>query len=119
MKKVLLVDDEREILDIMAEEFELSGFQVHTAASGNQALELLADNAYHAVVCDNHMPNKTGLQVLKDMKMLGLTTSVFWLHTGDADHAEAIKELGGAGVFEKPSIIDDIITKINEVADNE
>lgn len=67
-KKILLVDDEDSIHLIYREEFEEEGYEVHSALSGEEALEKLKIVAPNLVILDINMPGMNGIDVLRQMK---------------------------------------------------
>ena len=58
--RILVVDDEAEIAELIREFLESAGYEVATAGSGNEALELLAEAQFDAVVSDLRMPDMDG-----------------------------------------------------------
>ena len=68
MKKILLVDDEESIHLLYREEFEEDGYEVHSALSGEEALEKLNIVAPDLVILDINMPGMNGIDVLRRMK---------------------------------------------------
>ena len=66
-KHVLVVDDEPGLLEVMSMCLEEEGFQVQTAADGQQALECLKGNQYDAIVSDIQMPVMCGKQLYQRM----------------------------------------------------
>ncbi len=68
MKKILVVDDEKNIRALFAEELEEEGYSVEMAGSGAEALEKIADNRPDLVVLDIRMEDMTGLEVLEKVR---------------------------------------------------
>lgn len=68
MKKILLVDDEESIHLLYREELEEEGYEVHSALSGEEALEKLHIIAPDLVILDINMPGMNGIDVLRRMK---------------------------------------------------
>ena len=68
MKKILLVDDEDSIHLIYSEELEEEGYEVHSALSGEEALEKLKIISPDLVILDINMPGMNGIDVLRQMK---------------------------------------------------
>ena len=66
-KRILLVDDEIEIVSIVSELLEDLDHQVTTAENGQKALELLEDQQFDLMILDNHMPILTGEDVLNEL----------------------------------------------------
>ena len=67
--KVLLVDDEPKIRDILQEFLEISGFTVVTADSGEQALQSIMQSPPRVVLLDIRMPGMDGLLTLKHLRV--------------------------------------------------
>ncbi len=68
MKKILLVDDEESIHLLYREELEEDGYEVHSALSGEEALEQLSIISPDLVILDINMPGINGIDVLRRMK---------------------------------------------------
>jgi len=66
--RILVVDDELIVRDSLKEWLEVEGFSVDMAASGQQALDLLAGQAYPLMLLDIKMPGMDGVEVLKRAK---------------------------------------------------
>ena len=67
-KKILLVDDEDSIHLLYREEFEEEGYEVHSALSGEEALDKLKIIDPDLVILDINMPNMNGIEALRKMK---------------------------------------------------
>jgi two-component system KDP operon response regulator KdpE len=67
MKKILVVDDETEIVTILQRFLQLKQYDVTTATNGTQALEKVREERPDVVLLDINMPGKTGLEVLKEI----------------------------------------------------
>jgi CheY-like chemotaxis protein len=112
-EKVLIVDDEKDFLDIIAERIGARGMDVSTASSAEDALKLIEEESYDVVVMDFMMPALDGFKALKLMKTKQPEVQIILL-TGnvlDAQRNEA-KALGALDVIEKPPDLQDLIQKI-------
>ena len=102
-EKVLLVDDEEEFVETLAERMRTRGMDVSTSNSGVNALQLVEDEDFDVVVLDLKMPGIDGLDALKRIKRRRPDIQVVLL-TGYATvekGVEAIKE-GALEFLEKP-----------------
>lgn len=103
MNAVLLVDDERDFADLLAERLAARGFQVKTAYDGEEALRLAAGHELDVAVLDVNLPGIDGLCVLRELKKLKPQAEALML-TGQMDLATAIQgmKLGATDYLVKP-----------------
>ena len=113
--KVLIVDDEKDFLDIMAERMGARGMEVSTATSAENALKMVLKEPYDAVIMDLMMPEMDGFKALKlfkesrpDVPIILLTANV-----PEEKCIEAIK-LGAMDVIEKPADLNLLTQKIKD-----
>jgi DNA-binding NarL/FixJ family response regulator len=97
--RILLVDDDAGLLEILTEWLLLFGARVDTATEGLQALLLAKQQAYDLVVLDLHLPNLNGLQLLTFFKEIDPTVEVVVL-TGQATIDDAISALREGRAFD-------------------
>lgn len=104
--RVLIVDDEQDVREVLRSRFARRGFQVREAASVDQAQETLEKNHgdIDVVLTDLKMPGRNGLEILK------LTKIPCIIMTGHGDKESAIEAvaLGAFSFFEKPFDLDAI-----------
>jgi DNA-binding NtrC family response regulator len=113
--KVLLVDDEKDFIESLAERLELRDFNVTTALNGNDALILVQKNDYDVIVLDVKMPDKDGIETLKEIKNIKQLPQVIML-TGHATVETAIQgmKMGAFDYIMKPTVTEDLIELINK-----
>ncbi|HIQ94581.1 TPA: response regulator transcription factor [Candidatus Ventrenecus stercoripullorum] len=68
--KILVVDDETLIRDVVREYLQLDGFSVEEARDGDEALDKFQQEQFDLVIMDIMMPKKDGFQTLKEMKQI-------------------------------------------------
>ena len=103
-KRILVVDDEPDLREITAFEFEHKGAKVFTADGGYEAMELLKKESYDLVVSDVRMPEGTGEELLDSMaesKILTKTPIILVTGFADITRDEAL-ERGALELFFKP-----------------
>ena len=95
---VLVIDDESANLEALSSLLRREGYDIHAAASGETALERLAEHSYDLILTDLFLPGLSGLDVLKKVKATSPQTSVI-LITGNAT-AETAVEAMKQGAFD-------------------
>jgi two-component system, OmpR family, response regulator CpxR len=120
--KILLVDDEKEFVDALAERLSVRGFDVAVAYDGAVAIDSIkreaSDGGYGAVVLDLFMPKLGGLEVLKKARQFGNNTQFIILtgHGMENDRDEALR-LGAYSFLSKPVDINTLIENINKACE--
>lgn len=111
--RVLLVDDEREFADVLAERLETRDFEVTKAFSGDEALEILKDRDVDVVVLDVLMPGKDGITTLQEIKRMRPLVEVIML-TGHGTVETAVEgmKLGAFDFLLKPTETRDLVEKL-------
>lgn len=114
-EKVLLVDDEQDFLEALAERMQVRGMEISTTTSAWEALERMDEKSYDAIVLDLTMPEMDGLEALKAIKKKKPHLHVILL-TGHADVKMGIEamKLGASDYIEKPPDLEALIKKIKE-----
>jgi len=111
-KKVLLVDDEKDLLELISCDFEEAGYDVSTASDGPSALKAIRENEFSLIVSDNHMPGFTGLELLEYVKKQRYKTPVYIL-SGNIEIKNEVLAAGAEGFFDKPCLGEDILKKVS------
>lgn len=112
-KKVLLVDDDPDILSSMQAAFEPTGAEIETANNGNKAVELAEQNDPDLVVLDMMLPGRSGFLVLEKIKARkprNAKPHVIMI-TGNqgARHKMYAESLGVSEYFNKPVKLDKLV----------
>jgi two-component system response regulator MprA len=116
MTRVLIADDSETILLLLRTRLEMEGYEVSTAADGEQASAALAAGGGEGpdlILLDAMMPHKSGLEVLRELREAGDETPVLIVsaHREEEKQGEA-GELGAAGFIGKPIDFDDLLGRI-------
>jgi DNA-binding response OmpR family regulator len=77
--RILIIEDERKIREYLRDNLKLEFYEVDAVDSGERGLELIKLNDYAAVVLDNVLPKKSGLEVCSEVRALGITTPIIIL----------------------------------------
>jgi len=101
--KVLVVDDEDFICELLDEFLSLKGYDVTTARNGDEALLDFVENKPDLVLLDIRMPGISGVKVLRKIKNIDKDVRVIMLSAfGDAATVQDALELGAAHYLQKP-----------------
>lgn len=113
--RILLADDEQQFADALAERLALRNYQVVVAYGGEEALQKAREQNFDVAILDVYMPDKSGLDVLREIKAAKPLTEVLML-TGHAEIETAIEGMK-AGAFDfliKPAESDELFAKIEK-----
>ena len=106
MAKVLVVDDEPMILDLVRRALGSAGHEVRLADGGDAALAALADERFDMVVTDILMPGKEGIALILDIRRLRPGLPVIAISGGHAhgshDVLDVARRLGAVHTLAKP-----------------
>lgn len=113
--KVLLVDDEEQFVEVLANRLETRGFLVHTASSGDEAINFMEKQDVDVVILDVVMPGRDGIETLREIKRLRPLVEVIMLTGhGTVDTAIDGMKLGAYDYLIKPTDTKDLMEKIGK-----
>lgn len=115
--RVLFVDDEEELVSTVVERLDLRGVEATGAVSGAEALALIEQKPFDAVVLDVRMPGLGGLEVIKRIKQShpGLEVILLSGHVAKED-AETGFRLGAFDYLQKPVDLENVIAILHRAA---
>jgi DNA-binding response OmpR family regulator len=115
--RVLLVDDEEELVETLAERLELRGISAEAVTRGEDALRLLLDYTFDVVLLDVKMPGIGGLEVLKLIRRQRPNMQVILItgHGSTEDGENGLEE-GAFDYVVKPIDIETLIGKMKDAA---
>ncbi len=117
--RVLIVDDEEELVTTIAERLQIRGIQAQTATDGETALKMIEANPPQVVVLDVMMPGMGGIEVLQRMNAQNLKIPVILLtgYGSTEKGAEGMRQ-GAFDYLMKPCDLNNLIGKIQEAVKN-
>lgn len=115
--RVLLVDDEEDFVEVLAQRLEARGLKVDTALTGLSAIVRAEETRYDAILLDMAMPGMDGIETLERLLELNPDLQVILL-TGRATLSQATVaiKLGALDLLEKPADITTLVGKIEDAA---
>ena len=118
--RVLLVDDEEELVTALAERLSLRGIDALSATTAEDALRFLEARSFDLAVLDVKIPKIDGLQLKKRMQEMrpGMKFIFVTGHGSDRDFQTGVSEVGADYYLMKPLKIEDLIAKMKEVLES-
>jgi two-component system OmpR family response regulator len=114
--RLLVVDDEKTILELLSGSLRLAGFEVTTAASGTEAVRAAASRRPDLVLLDVMMPDGDGFEALRRMRSAGIEVPVIFLTARDEepDRVNGF-DLGADDYVTKPFSLNELLGRIRAV----
>ncbi|MHB8174534.1 MAG: sensor histidine kinase [Nitrospirota bacterium] len=113
--KILVVDDEQDIVKVLSKILELAGYEVITALNGTEAIQSVRQGNPQLVLLDYMMPDVTGLEVLKQIKSYSEEIYVVMVTgRGSEEVAAAVMKAGASDYVIKPFVRDQIMTVVKD-----
>jgi len=115
-RRILVVDDEPEIRNMLQEALTRSGYEVLTAPDGKQAVDLLRKHTFDLVISDILMPEKDGLEVIMYLQRESPMTKCIAISApSNRVFLQSAQLLGATRVVEKPFSLTDIESVVRDV----
>ncbi len=117
-QRILIVDDEEQILNLLKRRLEKRGYEIDTAINGQEAIPLLKNQNYSLMICDVNMPIMNGFELLEYCKTNEIQYKPMIYFTG---HAEGTPEMDEAmkkdvdGVFSKTLSFKDLLKELQKL----
>ncbi len=113
-ERVLVVEDDKVLCDLLEEALSGRGFNVHTAPTGEAAFQMLADDSFSLVIADVHLPNMNGLELIRRIKAQSDDIRIIVM-SGKADIDYPIQSLraGAHDYFAKPFKLKEVLESVD------
>ncbi|MFW7381005.1 MAG: response regulator [Oligoflexus sp.] len=114
MPKILIVDDEVDICEMMSFTFANQGFETFTAHDAAEAFQLVIQEDPDLVISDIRMPKGGGMKLLADIKKHNANRPKVFLITGYSDNTkEEALSAGAEDVLAKPIKLQDLVNRVS------
>lgn len=117
MAKILIVDDEQAIREVVKEYCELNNYEVDEAGDGVEAIECINKNTYDCIVLDIMMPNLDGFSAIKVIKKICNTPVIMLSARQNEEDKLLCFELGVDDYVAKPFSPKELMARINVILD--
>jgi DNA-binding response OmpR family regulator len=111
MKKVLVVDDDPNILDVIKFILTSYGFEVHTYSTGTNVVQVVLDYQPDLILLDIRLPGKLGTEICKELKDLHCTIPII-LFSAHAQQANFMEMFGADAFMKKPFDVKDLVSTV-------
>ena len=112
-KRILLVDDEVAFTNSLSRLLLVRGYDVKAVNDGKEALRVLGETPFDAVVLDLKMPGMDGITTLEEIQQLGLfTQTIILTGHGTTETAEKAREMGAHDFLHKPFDLKELLASI-------
>ena len=109
-QRILVVDDETSISDLISTSLRFVGFEVRTAATGSQALSVAEEFKPHAIILDVMLPDQDGFEVCRQIRNEGAQVGVLFLTAKDGmEDKVAGLTIGGDDYMTKPFSLEELV----------
>jgi two-component system OmpR family response regulator len=114
-ERILVVDDEPYITDLLTAALQFEGYTVETAATGNEALEKVRSGQPDLVMLDVMLPDRSGTEVCQQLRDTGYFAPVVFLTARDSTE-DKVEGLGlGDDYVTKPFSLDELVARVRAV----
>lgn len=115
-KRILLVEDEESLADMIRMNLEMEGYEVGLARDGRTALDMVENEQYDACILDIMLPEMDGMEVCRTMRSRGVNLPVLFLSakSSAADRVEGLK-IGGDDYLTKPFNLEELLLRVGNL----
>ncbi|MBA7520478.1 Transcriptional regulatory protein WalR [subsurface metagenome] len=116
MSRILIVEDEKHMLQGLKDNLEFEGYEVDVAYEGQSGLEKLLNNRYNLVILDVMLPNISGFDICKTARKEGVNTPIILL-TAKGEEIDKVVglELGADDYITKPFSLRELLARIKAI----
>ena len=115
-KNILIIEDEKALVELLKSELEHEGYDVHVAYDGEEGLEQIQNIEPDVVICDRSMPFMTGEELLTRMRgaypQYNAMPFIFLTAYTNSEHKEQVKGLNAVAYLEKPVNFDVLFSTV-------
>jgi len=114
--KLLIVEDDIAILNMLKRGLEEEGFVIDSAENGEDGEYMLETNSYDIVILDWMLPEKSGIELLKEIREKGILTPILMLTAKDrVDNKIEGLNSGADDYLAKPFSFDELVARLNAI----
>jgi two-component system copper resistance phosphate regulon response regulator CusR len=116
MKRLLLVEDEVNLVGFIQKGLTEEGFEVSVALNGEVGMEMATSNLYDLILLDIMLPDRNGIDICKELRLRGMPTPILFLTAlNTADNVALGLNVGGDDYLVKPFKFIELVARINAI----
>ncbi|MCC7163898.1 MAG: response regulator transcription factor [Anaerolineae bacterium] len=112
-KRILVVDDDPKLVDLLRAALERADFSVVTAANGLQGEKVFRGNPVDLIMLDVMMPQRDGFDMLQDVRAISSVPIIMLTALSDTDNVVRGLELGADDYITKPFELKQVLARVN------
>ncbi len=121
MTRILIIDDEPEILEALSDVFEHKGYNVDVALGGREGIEIYKENPADVVVLDIIMPIKDGYETINELKEKFSDVNIIAISgggtVGPEKYLEVVRHYGVKYAFKKPIGYKELLAAVEDLCE--
>ncbi len=116
MNRILLVEDEENIRDVVKLNLEMEDFEVVATGTGKEALKHFKEQHFDLIILDVMLPEVDGFQVCEQIRLTNMDVPIIFLTAKDAsqDRIQGLKK-GGDDYLTKPFVLEELLLRVNNL----
>ncbi|MGO8792105.1 MAG: response regulator transcription factor [Terriglobia bacterium] len=115
MKRILVIDDDREMVDLLAQSLAQEGFHLNTAQSGEEGIELGRNQGLDIILLDVNLPDINGFEVLRRLRRESDIPVIMLTARGEEVDRIVGLEIGADDYLPKPFSVRELVARINAI----
>lgn len=112
-RRILIVDDDPKMVELLRVQFDRSNFTVMTATNGLQGEKVFRSNPIDVILLDVMMPQRDGFDMLRDVRAISTVPVIMLSALGDTDNVVKGLELGADDYIGKPFEFKEVLARVN------
>ena len=122
MERILIIDDDAQVLDVLHLVLAREGYEVLKASNGNEGIKLHREDPVDLVITDLIMPEKEGIETIRELTAEFPEVKIIAMsgggHVGADEYVHLAKKFGAQYTFTKPFTGEQILRAVKELLDN-
>jgi len=119
MARILIIDDDEQIVDMLSQTLEREGYDIATASDGDEGLDRFRENPADLIITDLIMPEKEGIEIIIELRATYPNIKIIAIsggaRTAPEEYLALAKGLGAQHTFTKPVNRDELLSAIHEL----